>query len=198
MPGDWRAKEVCSMITSSIYEEQHNRIIMIEDLNTAVMEGLNSAFIMNPEMFAEHLNKSHYGSSTYEDPEPASWNFRSEEKSYISLRWFRPINKIDAIPMNSAARRDLLERGHTEWQHSGNDPLNESSKAHPRIHSFWRRTNIIRQERPLSATPEPLDQTSILASLEERATVYRTTVDENCFGMYQYFNSGHTSSLSEH
>jgi hypothetical protein len=161
------AKEICSKVTPPMFEEKLNRIIMVEDLSPAVIEGLSSAFSITLEMFAEHLNKSLYGSSTYEDPEPSAWNFRSEKKSYVSLRWFRPIYRTGAVSLNSCRHDEV------EWAPNCNECKRDYEYPRDSFDSHYirRRTNIRRQQRPFSAVPEPPATSapaSILASLEER------------------------------
>ncbi len=180
------AKEICSKVTPPMFEEKLNRIIMVEDLSPAVIEGLSSAFSITLEMFAEHLNKSLYGSSTYEDPEPSAWNFRSEKKSYVSLRWFRPIYRTGAVPLNSCRNPRHIEYGPICHECKGESGYDSDYFYY---HSIRRRTNILRQQRPFSAIPEPPEPpvtsapASILASLEERVTVCRTKVDGKCCGI---------------
>jgi hypothetical protein len=168
----------------------HDRIVMVEDLTSEIMASLDWAFHLDPEMFAEHLIKSKYGyvgseSIDPSDSNPATWNSLSGKKDYVSLRWFRPICRLtDWIPLDQLDK--LKMSCSAKWEEKDEAYGSFGSDAEATIHEVKRKSNIFRQERPLSAVPAHLlgrEKKPILASLEERVTIYRTAQEGFRFGM---------------
>lgn len=140
-------------------ERNTNRIILVEDLSPQVIIGLYAAFGLGPEIFADHLTRSGYGTSTYEDPDPSTWSFRSVSKTYVSLRWFRAVYKSERADMPTAARVNFERSKFTEWKEKKltSTDAGEQPRRAKITHILERLTNILRKQRPLSAlvTPSP-------------------------------------------
>ena len=69
------------------------RVILVEDLSPRLIEALGSTFDIDPEFFAEHLNRSGYHWDSYIHELPARWNTASLQKPYASLKWFKPVRQ---------------------------------------------------------------------------------------------------------
>lgn len=67
------------------------RTIVVEDLCSEVIAALGSVFELDPELFAEHLNRSGYNHADYEDPTPTRWNTAHLQKDHASMTWMRPV-----------------------------------------------------------------------------------------------------------
>lgn len=153
------------------------RIVLVEDLNPALITGLYATFGIGPEILAEHLNRSAYGSSTYADPDPSTWSFRSS-KNYVSIKWYRPVYTAELVDMPPHARREFRNRGKAEWEEAiilkpeGED---EDPRKETVVHTLTRCANIFRQERPLSSVVSDTWQATdkrTLTTIEERVTLY--------------------------
>jgi hypothetical protein len=68
-----------------------SRMIIVEDLCSELIEALGFAFDLDPEFFAEHINRSGYDSADYEDFSPERWNTAHLPKDYTSMTWMRPV-----------------------------------------------------------------------------------------------------------
>jgi hypothetical protein len=68
-----------------------SRMIIVEDLCSELIEALGFAFDLDPEFFAEHINRSGYDSADYEDFSPERWNTAHLPKDYTSMAWMRPV-----------------------------------------------------------------------------------------------------------
>lgn len=170
--------EVRDHFSRTPLKKNTSRIIVVEDLNSIVMTGLYAAFGLGPEIFADHLNRSGYGLSTYEDPDPSTWNFRSVSKSYVSLRWFRAVYKLEKTGMPTAARVNFEKLQHAKWEEKRltTTVADEQPRRARVTHEVQRHTNIFRQQRPLSAsvTPSPgKGHGDTLATIEERVTLHK-------------------------
>lgn len=152
------------------------RIVLVEDLNPRLITGLYGAFGVGPEVFAEHLNRSGYGSSSYSDPDPSTWNFRSPKKNYASIKWYRPVYKADVVEMPTHARLKFRDSNEAEWKEKKTVELeSDERKSATLTHRLTRCTNILRQERPLSSVisdPWEAGKKRTLATIEERVTLY--------------------------
>jgi hypothetical protein len=68
-----------------------SRMIIVEDLCSELIEALGFAFDLDPDFFAEHINRSGYNGADYEDLSPERWNTAHLPKSYTSMTWMRPV-----------------------------------------------------------------------------------------------------------
>lgn len=143
------------------------RVILIEDLSPEVIESIGSVFGVDPEFFAEHLNRSGYGGMDYDDPLPSHW--MSETKAHISLKWYRPVlqnPKVTQWMQDPGALLDLKERtlkknsmvstnmapGSISWfdsAYTADGRKNEDANQHEAVIS----TNIFRPSWTLSTRP---------------------------------------------
>jgi hypothetical protein len=68
------------------HENVASRMIIAEDLCSELIGALGLAFDLDPEFFAEHLNRSGYHEFDYEDSPPTRWNTAQLQKSCCRLR----------------------------------------------------------------------------------------------------------------
>jgi hypothetical protein len=144
-----------------------SRMIIVEDLCSEVTAALGSVFKLDPEFFAEHLNRSGYNGADYGDPPPTRWKTAHLPKNYASMTWRRPV-------YHSAKVAELLQTPSAIV-----DKRSEASKAktsRPKSAATWRDaefdpsgkrnmqavehdpvvdTNIFRQSWPLSSSSVP-------------------------------------------
>ena len=141
------------------------RIILVEDLCPDLIEALGSTFQIDPEFFAEHLNRSGYSRVDYDDAPPARWETYSMPKSHASMTWFRPVAqspKVTEWLRNPSAFLDkamIGKDGHEKtvissitWYDPEFTPdgrPNEFQMEHQAVVS----TNIFRRSWALSARP---------------------------------------------
>ncbi|EGP88859.1 uncharacterized protein MYCGRDRAFT_108659 [Zymoseptoria tritici IPO323] len=69
------------------------RFILVEDLSAEVINRVGSILEVDPELFAEHLHRSGYGTMDYAEPLPNNWM----PKSCVSLKWYRPVRQHPKI-----------------------------------------------------------------------------------------------------
>ena len=67
------------------------RMLLVEDLFPELIWFLGDLFDIDPEFFAEHLNRSGYQCDSYKEKLPGAWVTRNFKKSWESLRWYRPV-----------------------------------------------------------------------------------------------------------
>lgn len=147
------------------------RLVMVEDLCPDLIETLGAAFEIDPEFFAEHLNRSGYDDMDYDDAPPGHWETNGLMKPYCTFKWYRPVlqnpkvtkwretpgsllGKVDAnIIQLGASGQD--GRASITWYDSplrSDGSRNEDRKEHRAVVS----TNIFRRSRTLSARPARL------------------------------------------
>jgi hypothetical protein len=135
------------------------RMILVEDLSPEIINCIGSVFEVDPELFAEHLNRSGYAGMDYDSPLPTYWT----SKAHVSLKWFRPVKQNPKVTELTSAPSALLNMmypeslfkltpGRIEWS----DPVygtdgrlrEDASRHHAQIS-----TNIFRRSYNLSARP---------------------------------------------
>lgn len=126
------------------------RYILVEDLSPRVIEHLGSTFWLNPEFFEEHLNRSGYRAESYNDPAPWTWNTNATPKDYVSVRWFRPVQRARIKPLSEHERNALLMRdgstGTLNWLSSSDEGRFDNTVRLT--------TNIFRKEWPIVSDPD--------------------------------------------
>lgn len=88
-------------------------LILVEDLSERVIHKLGEEFGINPEFFEEHLLNSGYSGANYEQPPAKLWKTASLEKSYVSMKWFRPVWRTPTY----YSSRDLSDLFEYQTQH---------------------------------------------------------------------------------
>lgn len=139
-----------------------SRMIIVEDLSPELIAILGSVFELDPEFFAEHLNRSGYNNADYGDPPPTRWNTAHMRKNYVSMTWRRPVyqsaevanllqtpgaileKRKEASRDDSPAVKDAGIWRDAEFEISG------KRNMHAMEHNSLVDTNIFRQSWPLS------------------------------------------------
>jgi hypothetical protein len=85
-----------------------SRIILVEDLCSESMEILGTTFGLDPEMFAEHLNKSGYDAEDYSETDAERWNTSHLAKDFVAMTWCRPVYQNPLLTDWLRAPRRLL------------------------------------------------------------------------------------------
>ncbi|KAJ5149682.1 Mg2+ transporter protein CorA-like/Zinc transport protein ZntB [Penicillium atrosanguineum] len=87
----WSVKDTRRMPSLRDFTDTGKLLILVEDLSERVIHKLGEEFGINPEFFEEHLLNSGYSGANYEQQPAKMWNTASLEKSYVSMKWFRPV-----------------------------------------------------------------------------------------------------------
>lgn len=86
------------------------RVILVEDLSPGLIESLGTVFEIDPEVFAEHLNRSGYDGVDYDDELPTHWETHSMPKAHASMKWYRPVHENPRITQWMEDPSKLLDR----------------------------------------------------------------------------------------
>nr|POE51866.1 hypothetical protein CFP56_26073 [Quercus suber] len=84
-------------------------VLLIEDVSAGLIESLGSVFEIDPESFAEHLNRSGYDGLDYEDEPSTRWETHGMPKAHTSLKWYRPVQENPKITQWMKDPRSLLD-----------------------------------------------------------------------------------------
>jgi hypothetical protein len=141
-----------------------SRLILVEDLCSKSIEILGAAFRLDPEFFAEHLNRSGYDVEDYSVADSARWNTAHLDKDYTTLTWCRPVYQNPLLTDWLRAPRKLLnkEKGRNDGSSSVTwcDPkitAEGKENRHAHEHRLRVETNVFRQSWSLSAGPAAVD-----------------------------------------
>jgi hypothetical protein len=141
-----------------------SRLILVEDLCSKSIEILGAAFRLDPEFFAEHLNRSGYDVEDYGVADSARWNTAHLDKDYTTLTWCRPIYQNPLLTDWLRAPRKLLNKEEGRVDGTSNvtwcDPkftVEGKENHHANEHRLRVETNIFRQSWSLSAGPAGVD-----------------------------------------
>jgi hypothetical protein len=135
------------------------RLVIVEDLSKPTIDALGETFSINPEFFEEHLLNSGYAGAEYDEPPARTWKTGLLQKSYVSLRWIRPVYRLPTY----FSTRDL------------EDLLDDSTEHFTRHGSVTTRvyTNIFRLEWSLWTDPTKTVRMKRECGLEERISIWK-------------------------
>ncbi|KAK5732589.1 hypothetical protein LTR17_010404 [Elasticomyces elasticus] len=138
------------------------RSLLVEDLASDLIEALGTTFSIDPELFAEHLNRAAYDEVDNANDLPMSWETHGMPKAYAPLKWYRPVYQNPKVHDWLRTPSDLLgqvvdtERGKAQasiaWSDNWIDDkgkLKDMAYAHRAVVD----TNIFRRSWPLSIRP---------------------------------------------
>ncbi|KXX81518.1 hypothetical protein MMYC01_202487 [Madurella mycetomatis] len=129
--------------------------LLITDLSWSLINSLGPSLCLSPEVFEQHLVRSGYTETSYDDPDPSYWPTRFLPKQTASLRWYSLVRRKDIPARNERERRKLVER-RLIWRRRIRNKISSPSKK-----PTWQRlrlttqTNIYRQEWLISALYRP-------------------------------------------
>jgi hypothetical protein len=181
-----------------------SRIILVEDLCSEYMEMLGISFELDPEFFAEHLNRSGYEAEDYSETDAERWNTSQLGKDFVAITWCRPVYQNPLLTDWLRAPRKLLDKdldrsdgvSGVTWR----DPVFTAGGKRNRLareHRLRVDTNIFRRSWSLSAgtaglggqlratdrrSKKPLDElrsTLVPTAWQERASFCRIQGDPN-------------------
>lgn len=177
------------LLAKTIGPEIDTKLVIVEDVGPSMIGLFSSIFDISPEFFAEHLYRSGYSTSKEHDSAPQTWNTSGLEKDYISMKWYRPVDRWRQEPDTAMQRKLLLETaaelGGT--YHVKGQPRNKTVPR-PVTYTIETITNIFRPECAMSTDPDGLIAEISPAAWEERATVCKV---ESADCQYCLFR-GHT------
>ena len=141
-----------------------SRVILVEDLCSESIEILGSTFGLDPEMFAEHLNRSGYDGEDYGEADAERWNTSHLGKDFVAMTWCRPLYQNPLLTDWLRAPRKLLNEvedspdgmSSVTWR----DPIFTIAGKRDRMareHRLRVETNVFRRSWPLSAEAASLD-----------------------------------------
>lgn len=159
--------DLCQRIPTDIT----HRLFIVEDLSSRAIAHLGSCLNITPEFFEEHLVNSGYTGAEYHDPPARSWMTSDMQKSYISMKWFRPVWRLSTPPYSKQDLDDLLSNKRLEYATAKSDER--------RV--FETKTNIFRSEWDLWTDPRTTSLSKRLCGWEERVSVWsRKVPSSNC------------------
>ena len=80
-------------------------LLIVQDLSPSTINCLWARFGVNPEFFEEHLINSGYEDGNYADAPSQSWTTSGMKKTYVSMRWYRPVVRL---PVGPYSKQDLV------------------------------------------------------------------------------------------
>ncbi|KAJ5173162.1 Mg2+ transporter protein CorA-like/Zinc transport protein ZntB, partial [Penicillium capsulatum] len=168
------------------------RLLVVEDPSQKTINTLGETFRINPEFFEEHLLNSGYAGAEYDMLPPRTWTTALLKKSYVSMRWIRPVYRLPMYTSNRSMQ-DIVKATAVDTQvidSRSDDSLEKDTELTQRaIKNYTSRgvvatrisTNIFRSEWALWTDP---DKTGIVpreCGLEERVSVWKGKIqDQNC------------------
>lgn len=151
------------------------RLIVIEDLSSAVIEILGSALEIRPEVFEAHLRNSGYERTRSTDVSNQSrmWKRFDSSQLYDSLTWFRPV--LPTLSISDGKYKDI-------W-----------ADRNPRLpclypnctrdnHKVATKRNVLRNRFALSIFNDTDNLGHFPIGWEERITIWRRKIGHCRFG----------------
>jgi len=193
--GDWKVlpsklKEIRErLFAKTVGPEIDTKLVIIEDVGPSMIGLFSTIFDISPEFFAEHLYRSGYSTSKEHDPAPQTWNTSGLGKNYISMEWYRPVDRWRQEPDTELQRKLLLETA-AELQGTYQVKVQSRNKTVSKrvTYTIKTTTNIFRPECAMSTDPDGFIAEISPAAWEERATACRV---ESAHCQYCGFR-GHT------
>jgi hypothetical protein len=139
----------------------------VEDLSERTIEVLGRRFGINPEFFEEHLLNSGYSGAKFDQPLSKAWRTASLPKSYVCMKWFRPVWKTPTY-FSNRDMPDLLRDKTEHFTHRGKF----TTRAE---------TNIFRLEWDLWTDPAKTIRVSRECGWEEKVSIWKGSLsDQDC------------------
>ena len=163
----WSVNNTRGMPSLVDFPDAEKLLILVEDLSERVIHMLGREFGINPEFFEEHLLNSGYSGANYEQPPAKLWNTASLEKSYVSMKWFRPVWRTPTY----FSSRDLSDLFEYQTEH-----LTRRGKITTRV-----MTNIFRSGWGLWTDPTKTIRVNREYGWEEKVSIWTGKLaDRNC------------------
>ncbi|KFY10815.1 hypothetical protein V492_04825 [Pseudogymnoascus sp. VKM F-4246] len=140
------------------------RLLIVPDLAPQIINLLGNLFGLSPEVFEEHLINSGYNGAEYDDEPAHTWPTAKMKKSHASIKWYRPVQRLDEPPFSFRDLEVLL------------DPAQGRLKRNPDKAKDLRvcqtQSNIFRSEWEMWTDPKTTAREKRASAWEERATVW--------------------------
>jgi hypothetical protein len=148
----------------TIPDHVKQRLVVVEDLCPRTINLLGRLFGVSPEFFEEHLINSGYGGPDYNDQPAHTWTTSGMKKSFISMRWHRPVIRLPVVPFSENDLKELLDPdiGRVEY----------SSETSRHLNVYETETNILRSEWALWTDPATTTRMKRVCGWEERVSVW--------------------------
>ncbi|KAF2474995.1 uncharacterized protein BDR25DRAFT_113429 [Lindgomyces ingoldianus] len=146
-----------------------SRFLLFSGLSPVVINGLGSAFWMNPEFFEIHLNSSKSSSLLHDYKQSSTQNTHCIKKSLASMRWFRSVTDPAFDPPIDKQQEGYFCGILSKFGLWGRLPTFEAY-IYPLVNLFRRRIHILVN---VDDSYEAGDHESgFISAWEERITVY--------------------------
>ena len=178
--------ELRSSVYGGLLPNIDTRLLVVEDLSPSLIDLLGSTFNIVPEFFEEHLHRSGYHSGKENEHPPQTWSTNSMRKSYVSLKWYRPVTRWAQEPNSLEQRRVLLDRerglleGSYDVVHTAGNREGSVSIVKYAIETL---TNIFRPEWAMSTDPDGIIPLTAPSGWEERATACAVTLEGHRYSL---------------
>ncbi|OBT70248.1 hypothetical protein VE03_00021 [Pseudogymnoascus sp. 23342-1-I1] len=157
-----------------IPENVKQRLLIVPDLAPQIINLLGNLFGFSPEVFEEHLINSGYNGAKYDDKSAHTWPTAKMNKSYASIKWYRPVLRLDEAPFSNRDLEVLLDPAQGRLKRT---PDNDEDVRVCQIQS-----NIFRSEWEMWTDPKTTTREERLSAWEERATVWSQKLDSrDCY-----------------
>ncbi|KAL2064923.1 hypothetical protein VTL71DRAFT_4063 [Oculimacula yallundae] len=154
----------------TVPQDVTRRLMIIEDLCPELIQFMVINLGLSPDFFEEHLVNSGYGGTLQKETVPHSWRSSSMKKSYISIKWYRPVWRLPRHPFSKQDLEDLLDPG------IGNLQFSHDRSRDLRIQL---ESNIFRPEWDLWTDLRTTSRQKRLCGWEERASIWKGKIPGN-------------------
>lgn len=183
-------------------QDVRQRLLVVEDLSKPTINALGETFGINPEFFEEHLLNSGYAGGEYDMLPARTWATASLKKSYVTMRWIRPVYRLPMYTSNRSMK-DLVDASTAKTQSGGDEGEDSEEPPWNGIENFTRRgvvttrvsTNIFRSEWALWTDPEKTGSMPRECGLEERVSVWNTKLQRGDCEIGKYPDSRYPAPM---
>ena len=150
------------------------RLLIVPDLAPQIINLLGNLFGFSPEVFEEHLINSGYNGAKYDDKPAHTWPTAKMKKSYASIKWYRPVQRLAECPFSNQDLEVLLDPAQGRLRRT---PDSAKDKRVCQTQS-----NIFRSEWEMWTDPRITTREKRTSAWEERATVWSQKLDDrDCY-----------------
>lgn len=150
------------------------RLLIVPDLAPQIINLLGNLFGFSPEVFEEHLINSGYKGAKYDDKPAHTWPTAKMKKSYASIKWYRPVQRLDEAPFSNRDLEVLLDPAQGRLR-CAPDSAKDKSMCQTQ-------SNIFRSEWEMWTDPKTTTRDKRTSAWEERATVWSQKLDDrDCY-----------------
>lgn len=158
-----------------IPKEVKRRLLIVPDLAPQTINLLGNLFKFSPEVFEEHLINSGYNGANYDDKPAHTWPTAKMKKSHASIKWYRPVQRLDVAPYSNRGLDVLLDPKQGR--------LKRTADSDKDLHVYQAQSNIFRSEWEMWTDPKITTREKRISGWEERATIWSQKLDnrDDCY-----------------